>query len=165
MRTSVAFRNRGANRWKIPRALRPVELLSHFRQRLRFCHMKTWWKVRQVRLLHSRCDYVPFFGPPGVWEIGDKLSEDVFVQSLCITRTATTDTDSMPWGTPDGMLRLTPYPTHGRTTKPCGHQVTRAEVTRDAPPAMCLCTHTPVDFWGVSTDDWWARQPMPLNGP
>ena len=32
--------------------------LSHFRQQLNFCHMKTWWQVQQGRLLCSRCDCI-----------------------------------------------------------------------------------------------------------
>jgi len=35
-----------------------VDLLSHFRQRPCFCHLKTWWKVQQGRLLRSWCNYV-----------------------------------------------------------------------------------------------------------
>ena len=33
-------------------------LLGHFRKRLQFRHMKTWWQFRQGKLLCSRCDYV-----------------------------------------------------------------------------------------------------------
>ena len=33
-----------------------VELLRHFRQFLRYCHLQTWGKVCQVRILKSRCD-------------------------------------------------------------------------------------------------------------
>ena len=29
-----------------------VDIIDHFRQRLRFRHMNTWWKVQQRKLLH-----------------------------------------------------------------------------------------------------------------
>ena len=35
-----------------------VNLLSHFRHRVRLCHMNTCWQVQQSRFLHSRCNYV-----------------------------------------------------------------------------------------------------------
>ena len=35
-----------------------VDLLRHFRQQMRFRHMKTWWKARQGKLLHSIYNYI-----------------------------------------------------------------------------------------------------------
>ena len=35
-----------------------VNLLSHFRQLLRFCHMNTWWKFQQDKFLYLCCDYI-----------------------------------------------------------------------------------------------------------
>ena len=35
-----------------------VYLLGHFRQQLRFRHKQTWWKVRQGKMLCSRCNYI-----------------------------------------------------------------------------------------------------------
>ena len=35
-----------------------ANLLVHFRQHLRLCHTKTWWKFQNVRLLLSCCNYV-----------------------------------------------------------------------------------------------------------
>ena len=35
-----------------------VDLLHYFRQRWRFCHLKTWSQMRQCRLLQARCDYI-----------------------------------------------------------------------------------------------------------
>ena len=35
-----------------------VNLISYFRQRILFFHMKMWWQVQLVRFLCSRCDYV-----------------------------------------------------------------------------------------------------------
>ena len=35
-----------------------VDLLSHFRQRLHFQYLKTWWKVQQGRFLNYGCKYI-----------------------------------------------------------------------------------------------------------
>ena len=35
-----------------------VNLLEIFKQRLRFCHMQTWWQVLQGKLLCYICDYI-----------------------------------------------------------------------------------------------------------
>ena len=34
-----------------------VDLLGHLCQRLRYCRLQTWWKIRQGRVLLSCCDY------------------------------------------------------------------------------------------------------------
>ena len=35
-----------------------VDLLHHFWQNWRFCHMKTWYQVIKVRLMRARFDYI-----------------------------------------------------------------------------------------------------------
>ena len=35
-----------------------MDLLRHFCQCLRFRHLKTWYRVRQGRLLQAHCDYI-----------------------------------------------------------------------------------------------------------
>ena len=35
-----------------------VNLLRHFRQRLWFHHLKTWWQVQKIKLLFSRCNHI-----------------------------------------------------------------------------------------------------------
>ena len=35
-----------------------VDLLQHFRQRLHYCKLQTWWQVHQGRAIWSWCDYV-----------------------------------------------------------------------------------------------------------
>ena len=35
-----------------------VDIIGHFRQRLWFCHIQTWWKVRSGNFLQSLCKYI-----------------------------------------------------------------------------------------------------------
>ena len=73
-------------------------------------------------------------------------------------RTATEETDSMPWGIRERTLCLTPDPTPNGTTKPRGHQVPRVEgdkyaplpptmFYRDAPSALKLPSNTIITGW------------------
>ena len=62
-----------------------VDLLGHFRQRPRFCHLHMWWKVLQGRVLRSHCDYVLgsdrwLFNTVGIWD-PRKFASDHF--ALC----------------------------------------------------------------------------------
>ena len=80
---------------RIPRIQRVVDLLAeygfidlvrHFRQRRRFCNLKTWSQFRQGTILRSRCDYIlrtdwRRFEPAGIRYMQDFSSDHFALRS------------------------------------------------------------------------------------
>ena len=95
-----------------------VRLLGHFIKWLRFQHIRTWWQVRQEKILRSRSDYILgsdrcMFDTVVIRDLRN-FASDHFSLRACLLRQPT----RFRWWVPDMAPFLSPEHIPNRTTEP-----------------------------------------------
>ena len=96
----------------------------------------------------------PGVQPPALWDSGDPVSAELFIEPLCPAGANTSAPNTMSQGIPSGTPCITAHPSSDGKLQPGGRQITWAEGPRALTPTVFTSSSPTVDVWGVATVDW-----------